>query len=162
MKHEIFLAFYLGRKEDNANTTLLDRLICSVTKSKYSHVEVVINFNKDGLSECWSSSSRDGGVRRTLIDLNNGHWEVYTLKNFKFDPKEVISFFESQEGLSYDWLGVLTVKFAWLRWLRNIDSKWFCSEISGAALAVENYEYLHPGGLFDFFARKNMQQYLTN
>lgn len=147
----IKIAYYKGRKRDNPNTTWLDRLICFATGSPFSHVEVVTNFNPDGLSECWSTSPRDKGVRRKRIDLDSGHWVVYSTGSFRTPPvEEVVAFFESQQGKKYDTLGAIGVRIPFFKQNKN---KWFCSEILARVFKFDRPHKWHPGNVFEYFMR---------
>src|SRR4051812_20828795 len=81
---------------------LAHALICLVTRSKYSHVELEI----DGV--CYSSSFRDGGVRAKVIpDLEtSGHFDVFPIT---CDERAAVSRWVRDVPKPYDWLGMLRV-----------------------------------------------------
>ena len=124
------LALYKGH--GNA----LDKLIRFVTRSEYSHCEIVI----DGV--CLSSSPRDGGVRSKYINLATGHWDVIDIKG---DEWMVLAWFHEQEGAGYDWIGLIRTV---VPFFPHSGSKWFCSEACGAALGFDASR-LSPQDLFD-------------
>lgn len=116
------IAFYKGFKGD-----WKDILICIRTFSKYSHCEIV---GSDGF--CYSSSPRDGGVRKKEIDLKDGKWETFEInvehKRFEYYKNQTIlnKFFESTKGQKYDWVAILfsmAVKLGF-----EDKNKWYCSE----------------------------------
>ena len=122
----MYLAYYLGRKEENKETTLVDQIICFFTRSRYYHVELIYDWSpvtKRG--RCFSSSPRDGGVRGKTIDFGDGHWEVYELK-YHLSHNKVVDFFMNEYGKKYDWLGAIGSAFPVLKENRK---RWFCSEI---------------------------------
>ena len=81
-----------------AEGNFYDKLIRSVNRTKYSHVEI----NIDGY--CYSSSPRDGGVRRKQIPLNPQQWDVLSLEVTEEHKQDILRFFEEQNGKAYDWL----------------------------------------------------------
>lgn len=80
--------------------TRLDRLIRWRTGSIYSHVEIVIG------SSWYSSSPRDGGVRRREIVPKPGHWDLVPLDA---DIERVVQLYSRTMGQGYDWLGIAGV-----------------------------------------------------
>lgn len=95
------LLFYKGRWIDNSSATLWDNIICLVTWSKYSHVEVSIN-EYNGWHDCWSSSTRDDGVRKTRIYVDPSKWHIIPT-----DKPIELKLFEDNENASYDYIGLL-------------------------------------------------------
>lgn len=117
------IAFYKGPAQDWRHK-LAHWAVCLFTRSNYSHCELVI----DGI--CWSASARDGGVRRKVIDLKSGRWDVVPIHG---DRVGALAWFTAHEGEAYDWAGVF--RFA-LPWLPNSDTRWYCSEACAAAIAL--------------------------
>lgn len=146
--NKTILAFYLGTKKENQNTEFFDRLICWVTRSRYSHVEVVTQYNTETeVGSCWSSSPRDGGVRWALIDLKKEHWEVFEVDS-GIVLQEILDWFNDREGKKYDWLGAFATT---LRFLPQIPNRWFCSESVGASLKMSKPARLTPQDLYHYF-----------
>jgi hypothetical protein len=110
-------------------------VVCVFTRSRYSHVELVI----EGV--CWSSSFRDGGVRAKRIDLQSGHWDVLPIAG---DKQAALAWFRAHEGQGYDWAGVARFAF---RWLPQGERQWFCSEACAAALGHTQPEAYAPSDL---------------
>jgi hypothetical protein len=103
---------------------LLDTLVKLWTRSKYSHIEVVIN----GI--CYSSSSRDDGVRGKVINIYSGRWDLYPIH---IEPTTWL-WFKEHSGDDYDWLGVARFVFPFIP---HRSKKWFCFEAAAAALQRE-------------------------
>jgi hypothetical protein len=131
------LAMYKG-PASGWKLQLAHRLICSATKSIYSHCEILI----DGVG--YTSSNRDGGVRAKPLDLTSQHWDLYALKG---DEAAVLHWFAAHKGEAYDQLGELRFAFGFLA---QDPAKWFCSEACGAALGLPQSWKFHPQGLLDY------------
>ena len=71
-KEKIYVAFYKGHDK------LLDKVISWTSRGLYSHVEIIIS------NESFSSSGRDGGTRRKLLEHMNfddpNKWDIFELK----------------------------------------------------------------------------------
>lgn len=137
------LAMYKGPPSD-ALHWIGHAAVCLRTLSRYSHIELVFGeSDASGAAECWSSSSRDGGVRGKRIDLTtSGHWDVFDLPQFdELDACAALIWFRAHEGDGYDWWG--NAGFV-LPWRTEDRGKYFCSEAVMAALAVERPWAYHP------------------
>lgn len=110
------------------------------TWSKYSHAELVI----DGI--CWSSSSRDGGVRRKVINLNTGKWDVFDIPCTKKQETSALAWFKYHEGDEYDYRNILrfVIPFA-----GEDKNKWVCYEACGAALGIKDAHKLDADKLLE-------------
>lgn len=150
MTGQVKIAYYKGTRKENPKATWLDRIICAVTGSRFSHVEVVTGYNRDSYSECWSASIRDKGVRRAMINLESGHWEVWSTGTVSIDRAAIIEFFQRHEGKRYDLLGALGLK---LPFVKNYKNRWFCSEIVSEIYAIGEPGKTSPGDVFDYFAK---------
>lgn len=120
--------------------------VCLRTLSPYSHVELAFGgIGSNGHSLCWSSSSRDGGVRSKEIQLTSGRWDVFTMPGMDaLDEACALNWFEAHKGAGYDWAG--NAGFV-LPWRTESRSKFFCSEACAAALALARPWTYHPAGL---------------
>lgn len=98
------------------------------TFSKYSHAELVI----DGI--CYSSSSRDGGVRSKLIDLSSGRWDVFDLNTTPEQKQIALDWFEKHKGEPYDYRNI--IRFV-LPFVGHNERHWVCYESIGAALGID-------------------------
>ena len=142
----VYLAYYLGRKSDNKSTTWVDRLICAATNSRFSHVELSLDLDPfTGRATCWSSSPRDGGVRKTDINLRSGHWEVYAIET-SISANQIERWFVAARGTKYSWLGAIGAHW---HWVRGSGKRMFCSEAVGRPLLVFGAERMTPQEFFE-------------
>ena len=141
------LLFYKGTKAENPEATLLDRFICYVTKSKYSHVELSLGTPSHYLRNCISASTRDGGVRVRLINVSSDHWDIAELDE-TVDYEWVVS----QVGKKYDWVGLLSTVLRTPILASN--DKWFCSELIATALNIKKPYLQTPESIFRMVVRK--------
>lgn len=93
--------------------TLIDKLIAAFSHSQFSHVELVLDYNPEGESLCFSSSNRDRGVRQKMIDVNTGSWYLVDLYSILTMDKIVTlkKVCESYANHGYDWPGVISFPF---------------------------------------------------
>lgn len=146
MQSKPMVIFYKGRKRDNPESGMLDRVICLVTRSKYSHVELVYYRSQtSNLIYTWGASPRDFGVRKAVITMNPQHWDVYELNTEK-TIEEMHVWFGKEDGSKYDWFGALGSRY---RFFKQSKTRWFCSEIVGSFLDREKPHLLSPGKLFN-------------
>ena len=145
------IAFYTGRGK------ILDRVIRKWTKSKYSHVELIIN------NISYSASSRDGGVRKKTINYEAENWRIFDLKNI-FDINLALKFLNQNLGQKYDHKGIF------LSQVINLDkhnkNKYFCSELIIEVLKksinddkfviLENFSYFSPERLYNYLNKYNL------
>jgi hypothetical protein len=147
----IYIAYYLGRKKENPETTWLDRVVCFFTGSRYSHAELIYDWSETTKrGRCFSSSPRDGGVRGTTIDFSSGHWEVYKLDS-NLDETRVLEFFMPEIGKGYDWLGAIGSA---VPIFKNRPRKWFCSEIIMACLHYNKPWKFTPQEMFEMLSER--------
>lgn len=151
----MIIAFYKGFKG-----TITDKAICIWTFSKYSHCELL-----DNKGYSYSSSSRDGGVRKKQIPYNPEKWDYYTL-NIKHPTKYkwLYKFYSVTEGCLYDWIGIV---FSQILPLSIEDSsKYYCSEwilyFFKYILGVDFKEMQSsPGRLYRILKKKGMVKVST-
>ncbi len=132
-----YLAVYKGPADDLSHK-IGHWGICLWTRSKYSHCEIVI----DGYG--YSASSRDGGVRKKLIDWDSGKWDMIPLPDL--DTMYVLNFYNRTQNDDYDFRGL-----AWfvLPFTKDHKTRWFCSEWCAAALGLPNANQYHIQKLVD-------------
>lgn len=141
------LAFY------KAKGTWVDQLIRLVTRSPYSHVELITEpdlYFADGSMRCTSSSLRDGGVRVRNIILKPGHWDIVEVEWYAGD---LPYFFKQFIGAKYDFAGLIFSQF--FNWRRQDNQRWFCSELIAASLGIPNPSSYSPGELKAFVEKLN-------
>lgn len=149
----IMLAFYKGKKSENPDTTFFDRLVCFVTGSRYSHVELVYYYVKESnVGYCWTSSPRDNGVRMACLQFVPHHWELFEYTGHmpghlvEGTMKEISDWFKPKEGMKYDWVGAVATV---IRVIKQIESKYFCSEIIAEFFAFFKPHRYTPKKLFN-------------
>lgn len=126
------LAFY------KAQGNYQDKLIRFRTMSPYSHVELVI----DRL--CYSSSPRDGGVRKKIIELEPNKWDLVAVPWLQ--SSQALRVFEKYSGSEYDLLGVLVGQL-FNAPIHDRD-KCFCSELVAEMLGFEQPWRYSPASLY--------------
>lgn len=142
----ITLAFYKGRG------TLFDRLIRAVTRSAYSHVELIACAPPEPAAQVFSASSvsaspRDGGVRQKQITFEPGHWDYIELPAWPFaSTNMILSRARQRIGFGYDYAGILFTFAIPLR--REASGRYFCSELIGEVLDLPDPHTLAPGDLY--------------
>lgn len=129
------LAYFRGE-------TIQHRLIRWFTGSAFSHVE----FFDVNTCQCWSSSSKENGVRRKFIDVTNGKW---TLVHYVF-PFDVhpIEWFEAHEGAKYSWNSILN--YIWYVFT-ELEAEYNCSVAMARALGF-HFDRITPRELLEFLA----------
>lgn len=143
--YKLRLAFYKGRKSENPQTTFFDRLVCFTTNSRYSHVELVYQYDAGSrMAHCWGASPRDKGVRKTLIYMNPDHWDIieYDVWYTKSSLEEWVY---KENGSAYDWLGAIGTR---VLFIRQSNSKWFCSELLAAYIGMNKPHRVTPKRLY--------------
>ena len=110
------VAFYKGR------TRLFNRLVSWWLRGPYSHCELVLDTDANGLSVCASSSALDGGVRIKHMRLNPSHWDLVPVSGDVYDAWNWLA---QHAGEGYDYLGL--VGFV-ARVLGHDKARWVCSE----------------------------------
>lgn len=149
-QNKTILAFYLGKRTENPRSELLDWIICKFSSSRFSHVELVTNYDSvTGRGLGWTSSYRDGGVRCKYINFNTGRWELYEVPTV-YSEKELTDWFSVRVGQYYDVFGAISTL---IPFFRNSLKKWFCSEIVGTCLGVAGSYKMNPQQLFNHFSQ---------
>lgn len=142
------LAFYKGKGN------WVDKLIRFVTRSPYSHVELIPNPElkaQFGHVSSMSSSARDGGVRFALITFDPDRWDFVDIDWYVGD--QIFEIFRQQSGAKYDYFGLIFSQF--FNWRRHNPKRWFCSEIIAFALDIPNANSYSPGDLKALVAKLN-------
>jgi hypothetical protein len=117
------VAFYKGERR------LFNRLVRWWTKGSYSHVELAFWCEEEQHWTCYSSSFLDGGVRKTVINLDSGNWDLVDVSDF--DEVYARNWYEERLGCGYDVMALFG--FFW-RVFPEDKGKYFCSESAAAAL----------------------------
>lgn len=134
---KVYLALYKGKKDIKKPKHVLfravDELIRWVTHSPYSHCEIAINIGNDRY-ECYSSSYRDGGVRKKTMRLPSDKWDLMPIQS---NPVTILDYFKQTQGKAYDLIGVLGLVFR----LQHHQTKYFCSEWCYNAITGDDTGY---------------------
>jgi len=132
----IELAFYRGPGR------IEDRVIRKVTRSCFSHVELVVGHHGPA-GWCFSASPRDGGVRRKWIEFSASHWEFLPVP---WAPMSALARVQGEIGRPYDLAGLIGSQLLNLR--RHSPDRWFCSELCAHALGLPRPNSFAPGDLY--------------
>lgn len=136
------LAFYCGKRKVNRKSLIGDWLICWVTDSPYSHVELVASM-WPAWAEVLSSSLRDGGVRAAWRALAPERWVIV---EFDGNSHPAIDYVRSRVGTPYGWLDLLSFLLPF-----RVSTKGdFCSEVVAASLGIDDAWHKSPGDLFEW------------
>ena len=148
------LAFYKGRPSENRDASLVDKIVCFFTGSRYSHLELVYDYSSvTEIGYCGSSSPRDGGIRTTRIEFNPKHWEIFKFET-DVSQSHVMEWFGTRTGAKYDWLGAIGVVFPFVRQRKQ---RWFCSEAIATCLGLEGARKMSPQDIFDYYKGQFLQ-----
>ena len=145
---KIYLALYKGRKSIRHPLDLMPRLSDGLTRlftrGPYSHCEIAVQ-HSDGLFECYSSSIRDGGVRRKIMPLPSEKWDLIEL------PTTILRYlyadYMGTHGSGYDWLGILSFPLGRYSACFQRRGKWFCSEWCAHVLGYGEPHRISPNTL---------------
>lgn len=129
------LALYKGEFKSTFLNRIFNILIKWWTKSKYSHVELVIKHGENPKNWRWISSENFIGVRSKLIQYNPDNWDFIKLTNL--NEQDTLDFLNDKIGAKYDWKGIFLSNIFKLE-QHDVD-KWFCSELCFAALIKGGY-----------------------
>ena len=140
------LLFYKGTHRENPKATIADRIICFVTRSRFSHVEISTRDYGDGRYVCWTSSARDGGVRCKVLNGDSASWEIVDIGGDDMITN-VEQVFNDNWGRKYDYVGLVgtAIKSA----IFSDKVKWFCSEICAESLGFVRSWSLSPQSLYE-------------
>ncbi len=145
----VYLAFYKGKAKGKGVKAMLyrfvDWLIRASTKGEFSHVEIAVR--KQGRFECYSSSIRDGGVRRKMMDLPSDRWVLVPVYPDAFTLPD---YFEQTNHQKYDWFGAIASA---IPFIQN-PNKQFCSEWCYNALEhgrTDGWRF-NPNDLYSFYS----------
>lgn len=154
----ITLAFrHLTEEEKKLKKCWFQKLICKWTKSKYYHVEFILN-------NYWVSASIDDDIYiRKLKPLQHYKYDYVVLPNKSIainDLNNIIKYVNSLRGTKYNTLGLF---FNQVIGLNIYTNKYFCSELTAEICELLGYSELYPytpcqlspGDLAKIFLEKN-------
>ena len=84
----------------------------------------------------YSTSPRDGEVRKKEYIYNENVWDYLEVKDVNVD--KILTFYKMTKGLKYDWLGIL----GFILPFQDRTNRWFCSEWVSNALKISGYKKL--------------------
>lgn len=120
----IYVALYKNKRKIIEIKTLwyrfFDTLIRACTRGEYSHCEVAV-LRGDGLYDCYSSSARDGGVRKKTMSLPSEKWDLLAVD---CSEQQIINYYEKSLNAKYDYFGAVGLV---LPFTQN-RGRYFCSE----------------------------------
>ena len=150
------LAFYRGRRSENPKSLIGDWLICWVTGSQFSHVELLVGHGPatggvsvdfkpyyGPMATMLSSSIRDSGVREVWRTLDPSRWVVVEIDR---EPAPALAYVRSRIGTPYGWLDLLS----FLVPFRVSTSADFCSEVISAGFSLPQPWHKSPQDLFSW------------
>ena len=112
---KVYLAMYKAKGD------WVDKVVRLFTGKPYSHCEIAVEI-VEGLPYCYSSSTRDGGVRRKMMILESEHWDLIPLP--QVSGQKIEAFYQQTRGKKYDFLGAIACVLP----LPERKSRYFCSE----------------------------------
>jgi hypothetical protein len=147
----IYVAFYKHKRErknlKDCVFRLFDDIIKFFTHGKYSHCELVFKGTKDGRYMCYTSSNRDGGVRKKIMELPADRWDLVPVK---IDYNQVFRFYQKTVGCKYDLCGAIGV----VTRFGNVKNRYFCSEWCAEALKLKQPHKYSPNSLYQYLKGK--------
>ena len=139
----MYLLFYKGTKKENPKSLIWDNLICLITGSRFSHVEIAYEKSMSAY-HCWSSSVRDGGVRKKWIDTSTDRWVIIEVPNAVSEDLAI-----QEAGKKYDYVGLVGTVIKLKQFSRN--RKWFCSEIVAEILSIKDSWKYSPEAVYKLY-----------
>lgn len=136
------VAFYKGRKR------LFNRLTSWWLRGAYSHCELILGTDRNGLAVCASSSFMDDGVRVKHMELNPEHWDVIEVSG---RPDDAWLWLQQHCGEGYDLLGLVGFM---ARRVGHHKTRWLCSEAVAAMLGMPDAWRFDPCSLWAALARQ--------
>lgn len=130
------VAFYKGRKR------LFNRLTAWWLRGNYSHVELLLGYDENGLAICASSSMMDGGVRVKHMRLNADNWDIVPVT---CSEDKAWEWLWRNEGAAYDYLGLIGFI---ARVLGHDKRKFVCSEAVAEMLGIREGWRFDPCSLY--------------
>lgn len=118
----VYLASY--KRKAGGFAGLVGWCIRAITRSAYSHSELLIGNPALGPVHCVTSSGMDGGVRCKRMQINPAHWDVLPMP--WVSESAAWGFMLDNKGAKYDFWGV--GRFVLPPLFAQHPTRWFCSE----------------------------------
>lgn len=148
----IAIALYKGKPSDDWFHILSHYLIRLRTLSKYSHAELVID------RTCYSSSSRDGGVRAKQIDIYSGKWDVITINVPDELKQQALLWFKQNNEKNYDWSNILRYIIPFYPQRKD---QYVCFEAVGESLGFAGAYKLTANDLYEWAKKRELKHEST-
>lgn len=142
------MAIYLVAYTPHRWTDIGGKAICWWTRQPYSHTEIHI----DGY--CYSSSLRDGGVRKKFIDLSPPWWSMIPVP--WRDPEDALKVYSQYAGMDYGWFDLIAQH---IFKLPVSDPRPICSELCALMLGLpeSTARNMAPGQLVEYVLMRNVK-----
>jgi uncharacterized protein YycO len=128
--------------------SLFSRAVKWWTRGPFWHCELIVD-QFGGHASVMSSSLSDGGVRASVIRLNDD-WEVVDVPATPEQRERALLWFAAHNGEPYDIRGLFGFV---VRRIKGEKGKWFCSESIAAAFGYEDPWRFDPNTLYTMLSR---------
>lgn len=154
----IYLALYHGHRGGTGLKVWVARftdwITRVLTRGRYSHCEFAVrlpeNDGEQPMYLCYSSSLRDGGVRRKTMLLPRTKWDLIPITDDAQLEIRLQQLWEKTQGQPYDLSGSLGVVFK----TKQHERKWFCSEWCGRVLGLSESWRFSPNDLAAIYSKE--------
>ena len=148
--NKIYMAFYKKKRKivdfQSFYFRLFDGFTRLVTGGIYSHCEIAIETL--GEYNCYSSSNRDGGVRKKSMHLPSEDWDLIEITHL-VSIRDIVEFYKKTEGKKYDFIGLISPVLGNL----HDDDKYFCSEWCAEAIQLILPNKYSPVSLYRYLRK---------
>ena len=148
--NKIYMAFYKKKRKivdfQSFYFRLFDGFTRLVTGGIYSHCEIAIETL--GEYNCYSSSNRDGGVRKKSMHLPSEDWDLIEITHL-VSIRDIAEFYKKTEGKKYDFIGLISPVLGNL----HDDDKYFCSEWCAEAIQLILPNKYSPVSLYRYLRK---------
>lgn len=148
--NKVYLAFYKKKRKiidfQSFYYRIFDDFTCLVTDGIYSHCELAIE--NLGEYNCYSSSNRDGGVRKKRMELPLEDWDLIEITHL-VNVRDIVDFYKKTQGKKYDFIGLMSPVLGNL----HDDDKYFCSEWCAEAIGVIFPNKYSPSSLYRYLRK---------
>ena len=148
--NKVYLAFYKKKRKiinlQSFYYRIFDDFTRLVTGGIYSHCELAIE--NLGEYNCYSSSSRDGGVRKKRMELPLEDWDLLEITHL-VNIRDIVDFYKKTRGKNYDFIGLMSPVLGNL----HDDDKYFCSEWCAEAIGLIFPNKYSPSLLYKYLRK---------
>ena len=148
--NKVYLAFYKKKRKiidfQSFYYRIFDDFTRLVTGGIYSHCELAIE--NLGEYNCYSSSNRDGGVRKKRMELPLEDWDLIEI-TYLVNVRDIVDFYKKTQGKKYDFIGLMSPVLGNL----HDDDKYFCSEWCAEAIGLIFPNKYSPSSLYKYLRK---------